>query len=79
MIAPDVLGRCLEEARAMLEHAGVPIAHISETTSPKGHSTGPVRVIRQRAVCDGVEFVTAASVSGPHEKKETSDDRPTVG
>jgi len=55
------------------------VVRISETTSPKDGPRGPVRVIRQRGVCDGVELMVTASVAGPQEKKETSNDRPTVG
>jgi len=79
MISPDVVGRCLDEARAILENAGMQVVRISETTSPKDGPRGPVRVIRQRGVCDGVELMVTASVAGPQEKKETSNDRPTVG
>lgn len=54
----DVLGRSLEEARAVLEAAGYRV-EVTETRTPRSVTlTGPLRVIRQQGTPDGVVHLT---------------------
>ncbi len=57
----SVVGRPLEEARRLLEAAGVKLLNVLETRSPRGGPTGPLRVVRQRETAEGVVLTTAAS------------------
>jgi hypothetical protein len=63
MSIPCVIGRLLPEASAMLEAAGVRVALVKQTRCPKAAPSGPLRVLRQRDLPDGVELVTAASAA----------------
>jgi hypothetical protein len=62
MSAPCVIGQLLSDAEAMLEAVGLRVAHVSETRSPIAVPSGPLRVVRQREVRNGIELVAAASV-----------------
>ncbi len=59
---PSVIGRPLEEAKALLEAAGVKLRNVLETRSPRGGPTGPLRVIRQQETAEGVVLTTASSL-----------------
>ncbi len=53
-----MLGRSLEEARAVLETAGYRV-EVTETRTPRSATlTGPLRVIRQRSTPEGVVYLT---------------------
>jgi hypothetical protein len=62
MRAPCVIGRQLPQAEAILGVAGLRAALVKETRSPKGAPSGPLRVVRQRDISEGIELVTAASL-----------------
>jgi hypothetical protein len=62
MSRPSVLGRCLTEARQLLEAAGVPVTGVAQTKPPGGAPPGPLRVVQERSTSEGVFLVTAASV-----------------
>ncbi len=65
---PSVVGRELEQARRLLQAAGVTHVEVTETAPPARRSpTGPLRVVRQRATEQGVSLVVAASVPPPQE------------
>jgi len=60
---PEVTGREVEEARRVLEAAGVTVVAVTETLPPRAaRLTGALRVVRQRASEEGVRLVVAASV-----------------
>lgn len=59
---PSVVGRPLQEAKNQLERAGFKVLAILETRSPRGGPTGPIRVVRQQEIAEGVVLTTAASV-----------------
>ncbi len=63
MSIPCVIGRLLVDASALLEAAGARIAVVKETRCPKAAPSGPLRVLRQRDLPDGVELVAAASAA----------------
>lgn len=56
-----MVGRPLEEVRAILEAAGVKMLSVQETRSPRGGPAGPRRVVRQQDRAEGVELTAAAS------------------
>ncbi len=72
MSASCVIGRLLSDAEAMLEAAGLRVALVKETRCPKAAPSGPLRVLRQRDLPDGVELVAAASAAV--ERREESDE-----
>jgi hypothetical protein len=62
MNTPSVVACQLPEAEAILEAAGLRVASVKETRCPKGAPSGPLRVVRQRQLPEGVELVAAGSV-----------------
>ncbi len=62
MNRPSVIARFPEEARLVLEEAGLAVAAVACTAPPGGGPGGPRRVVRERWAPQGVELVVAASV-----------------
>jgi len=62
MRIPSLIGRDLSEAQARLGEIGLQV-NISHTSPPGGAPRGPLRVVRQRLLGEGVEVVAAASIA----------------
>jgi hypothetical protein len=62
MSVPTVVALRLEEAEALLRSEGLSIIDVKQTRPPRWTPEGPLRVIRQQTLPDGVELTVAASV-----------------
>ncbi len=65
MSVPCVIAMPVEVAERMLREAGVTVIKARHTAPPRGGLRGPLRVVRQRTIQDGIELVVAASAPLP--------------
>jgi hypothetical protein len=63
-VIPLLLARELPEAERLLREAGVETIEVKQTAPPRRKQpAGPLRVVRQRRLEQGVELVVAASMA----------------
>jgi hypothetical protein len=59
---PEVVAFPLEEAQTVLAEAGVTQVLVCATSPPRGGPPGPMRIIRQRILSEGVELVATPTI-----------------